>query len=67
PGDRDRATFAWLANRGAAAWQPPAAGAPEEGGLKPGERVALLGIGSGINCVMLACEWGATAVRGGNG
>ncbi|MFN6110286.1 MAG: 3-oxoacyl-ACP synthase III [Planctomycetota bacterium] len=67
PVERDQATFAWLGNTGSAALPITAARAAEEGGLKPGERVALLGIGSGINCVMLACEWGATAVRGGNG
>lgn len=66
PVERDQATFAWLGNTGSAALPITAARAAEEGGLKPGERVALLGIGSGINCVMLACEWGATAVRGGN-
>ncbi len=29
----------------------------EEGMLQPGERAALLGIGSGINCLMLGVEW----------
>ncbi len=26
-------------------------------GLKPGDRVAFLGIGSGLNCMMLGWEW----------
>ena len=26
-------------------------------GWKPGERIAMLGIGSGINCQMLGVEW----------
>jgi 3-oxoacyl-[acyl-carrier-protein] synthase-3 len=29
----------------------------ESGAVKAGDRVALLGIGSGINCMMLALEW----------
>jgi 3-oxoacyl-[acyl-carrier-protein] synthase-3 len=29
----------------------------EQGHLKPGDRVALLGIGSGINVLMLAVHW----------
>lgn len=66
PVERDQATFAWLGNTGSAALPITAAHAAQEGALKPGERVALLGIGSGINCVMLACEWGVTAVRGGS-
>lgn len=64
PSERDQATFPWLGNTGSAALPITAAHAAETGALKPGERVALLGIGSGINCVMLACEWGATPVRG---
>lgn len=31
--------------------------AVEQGVLRPGERAALLGIGSGINCLMLGIEW----------
>jgi len=33
------------------------AAAIEAGAVKAGDRVALLGIGSGINCMMLALEW----------
>ena len=30
----------------------------EEGAFRPGQKGALLGIGSGINCLMLGVEWG---------
>jgi len=29
----------------------------QEGAVRPGDRVALLGIGSGLNSLMLALEW----------
>ena len=31
--------------------------AAEREEILPGERVALLGIGSGLNCLMLGVEW----------
>jgi len=31
--------------------------AVEEGSFKAGQKGALLGIGSGINCLMLGIEW----------
>jgi 3-oxoacyl-[acyl-carrier-protein] synthase-3 len=31
--------------------------AAEEVFVTPGDRVALLGIGSGVNCLMMAVEW----------
>ena len=34
-----------------------AAIADERGVLKPGQRVAFLGIGSGLNCMMMGVEW----------
>lgn len=64
PVERDFATFPWLGNTGSAALPISTARAAEEGHLQPGDRVALLGIGSGINSIMLACEWGATLVQG---
>jgi 3-oxoacyl-[acyl-carrier-protein] synthase III len=33
------------------------AGAVDAGAVVPGSKVALFGIGSGINCMMLALEW----------
>jgi 3-oxoacyl-[acyl-carrier-protein] synthase-3 len=29
----------------------------EQGAFRQGQRAALLGIGSGINCLMLGVEW----------
>jgi 3-oxoacyl-[acyl-carrier-protein] synthase-3 len=31
--------------------------AMEQGAFQPGQKGALLGIGSGINCMMLGVEW----------
>jgi 3-oxoacyl-[acyl-carrier-protein] synthase-3 len=50
----------YLGNTGSAAL-PTAAGIGTETGFVPdGSRVALLGIGSGINVVMLGLEWNKT-------
>jgi hypothetical protein len=38
--------------------------AAKAGHLHRGERVAMLGIGSGINCQMLGVAWQQAAVRG---
>jgi 3-oxoacyl-[acyl-carrier-protein] synthase-3 len=60
----DYATFPWLGNTGAAALPITLAQAIEKRHVINGDRVALLGIGSGINCVMLGCDWGQTSVAG---
>jgi 3-oxoacyl-[acyl-carrier-protein] synthase-3 len=52
----DFATFDWLGNTGAAALPVTTAIALEQGFVRPGDRVAMLGIGSGINCLMLAAQ-----------
>jgi 3-oxoacyl-[acyl-carrier-protein] synthase-3 len=61
--ERDFTTFGWLGNTGSAAlpitWAIGAQSSPPQG-----ERLALLGIGSGINCVMLGVEWQTTRVAG---
>ena len=31
--------------------------AQEAGHIQPGQRVAMLGIGSGLNCMMLGLDW----------
>ena len=49
----DFGTVEFLGNTGAAALPVTTAIGIERGHLKPGENVALLGIGSGLNCVML--------------
>lgn len=54
---RDFATFPTLGNTGAAALPSALALAEEAGRLRSGDRVALLGIGSGINVVMAGVEW----------
>lgn len=54
---KDFSTFETLGNTGSAALPSALALAVEQGVLRPGQKAALLGIGSGINCLMLAVEW----------
>ncbi len=53
----DFCTFAHLGNMGSVSLPLTAAIAAERGRMKSGEQVALLGIGSGLNCLMLGLEW----------
>jgi 3-oxoacyl-[acyl-carrier-protein] synthase-3 len=53
----DFGTLETLGNTGAAALPVTMAIGVEQGILKNNDRVAMLGIGSGINCLMLAAEW----------
>lgn len=53
----DYPTLERLGNTGAVALPVTMALGIEEGQLRTGDRVAMLGIGSGINCQMLAVEW----------
>ena len=53
----DFSTFEYLGNTGSVALPMTAAIGIETGRLQPGDRVALLGIGSGINVIMLGVEW----------
>lgn len=62
--ERDFPTFPWLGNTGSAALPVTLARAAESEFLQAGHNVALLGIGSGINCVMMGVQWKATAVMG---
>ncbi|NOY80858.1 MAG: 3-oxoacyl-ACP synthase III [Kiritimatiellaeota bacterium] len=55
--DRDFSTFEYLGNCGAASLPATAALAVEEGRVQSGDRLALLGIGSGINCTILGVQW----------
>ena len=55
----DFTTFETLGNTGAAALPVTMAIGVERGVLRRDDRVALLGIGSGINCQMLAVDWAA--------
>jgi len=54
---KDFSTFETLGNTGSAALPTALALAVENGALKSGDKAALLGIGSGINSLMLAVEW----------
>lgn len=62
--DRDTATFPWMGNTGSVALPIALADAAARENIKPGDRVAMLGIGSGINSVMAAATWGDTKVVG---
>ncbi len=57
PEARDFFTFPTLGNTGSTALPITAALAAEEGFLAPGDRVGFLGIGSGLNCLMLGLQW----------
>jgi 3-oxoacyl-[acyl-carrier-protein] synthase-3 len=63
--DRDYTTLQWLGNTGSVALPITMAIGLERGFAGPGERLAMLGIGSGINCLMLGVEWEKTLVSGG--
>ncbi len=54
---RDFPVFATLGNTGSASWPTALSLALEQGFVRPGERVAALGIGSGLNCLMLGLAW----------
>ena len=60
----DFPSFEILGNTGAAALPVTLAMAVEQGAIVKDEKVGLLGIGSGINCVMLGAHWQTTPVRG---
>jgi 3-oxoacyl-[acyl-carrier-protein] synthase-3 len=64
-GARDFVTYPWLGNTGSVALPMSLAIACQEGHIGPGHRVGLLGIGSGINCLMVGCQWNASRVMGG--
>jgi acyl-CoA:acyl-CoA alkyltransferase len=54
---KDFSTFETLGNTGSVALPATLALAAKAGAVGPGDRVGLLGIGSGLNCLMLALEW----------
>lgn len=64
PIERDYTTFSWLGNTGAVALPTALAMSHRAGFIQAGNRVALLGIGSGINSVMMATEWQQAVVAG---
>jgi 3-oxoacyl-[acyl-carrier-protein] synthase-3 len=50
-------TYPYLGNIGTVSLPLTAALAEDREFLRPGDRVAFLGIGSGLNCLMLGLEW----------
>lgn len=61
----DFTSYEHLGNTGSAALPVTTAMAADAGFFSPDDRVALMGIGSGINVVMLAAQWQSIAVAGG--
>jgi len=64
---KDCVTFPMLGNTGSVALPLTVARAAHTGEIKSGDHVAMLGIGSGINSVMLGATWGETVVAGNIG
>lgn len=57
---KDYTTFETLGNVGSVSCPVTLARAMEEGAFAPGDRAALLGIGSGLSCLMMAVDWSAS-------
>jgi 3-oxoacyl-[acyl-carrier-protein] synthase-3 len=55
--ERDYVTYPWLGNTGSVALPITLAMAVESSFIHSDEHVALLGIGSGINCLMMGVDW----------
>ena len=55
--DKDFATFPYLGNMGSVSLPLTAAIAAERGFLVAGHQVGFLGIGSGLNCMMMGVTW----------
>ncbi len=62
--ETDSVTFPWLGNTGSVALPLTLANAARKGEIKSGDLVAMLGIGSGINSVMMTARWSETPVAG---
>jgi 3-oxoacyl-[acyl-carrier-protein] synthase-3 len=54
---KDFSTLEYLGNTGSAALPVTLAIGEEKGAIYKGDTVALLGIGSGLNCLMMGVEW----------
>ena len=57
PVEKEFPTYQYLGNMGSVSLPITAAMAQENGFLKKGDKVSFLGIGSGLNCMMLGFEW----------
>ena len=55
--EKDFSTFPYLGNIGTVSLPLTAALAEDREILRPGDRVAFLGIGSGLTCLMLGVDW----------
>lgn len=55
--EKDYSTYQYLGNIGTVSLPLTAAIAADRGFIKPGDLVGLLGIGSGLNCLMLGVKW----------
>ncbi|HZV03655.1 MAG TPA: 3-oxoacyl-ACP synthase III [Gemmataceae bacterium] len=55
--EKEFSTYPFLGNMGTVSLPLTAALAEERDFLRPGDRVGFLGIGSGLNCLMLGVEW----------
>ena len=55
--DKDFTTYRYLGNMGTVSLPITAAIADDRGVLQQGDQVAFLGIGSGLNCLMLGIDW----------
>jgi 3-oxoacyl-[acyl-carrier-protein] synthase-3 len=64
PLDRDFATFSVLGNTGSVALPTALGIGIQSQAIAPGSKAALLGIGSGINCLMMAIELSDVQVDG---
>jgi len=54
---KDFSTFETLGNMGSVSLPATLSAAADAGAIRHGDRVALLGIGSGLNCLMMGVEW----------
>ncbi|HXN35420.1 MAG TPA: 3-oxoacyl-ACP synthase III [Opitutaceae bacterium] len=54
---KDHSTFETLGNMGSVSLPATLSAAVGAGKIRAGSKVALMGIGSGLNCLMLALEW----------
>ncbi|TEW52952.1 3-oxoacyl-ACP synthase III [Psychromonas algicola] len=57
PSEKEYPTYQYLGNMGTVSLPITAAIANEQGFLEKGDNVSFLGIGSGLNCMMLGLEW----------
>ena len=55
--EKDFSTLEFLGNTGSASLPTTLAMGIEKNVLKTGDKAALLGIGCGLNCLMMGIEW----------